>query len=110
VRWLTGGRAQGALLLLVLAVGGGNLWASWDESHAVGTQLSIFKEQLRAQQAAQRRAGALIEQKLCTDLGTMAQIPPPAGPAAANPSRAYDRATNRAWRGLFTDLRCGRLP
>ena len=102
--------ATAALLALVLVVGGGNLWASWDESHAVGTQLNTFKRQLAAQQAAQRRAGGQVEKAICTDVGTMAGIPPPAGAAAANPSRAYEQAEHRAWSGLVRGLDCKHVP
>jgi hypothetical protein len=57
-------------------------------------------------QAAQRRAGELIEEKICTDVGTMAQLAPPAGDPASNPSRAYEQAEHRAWQGLYAGLDC----
>lgn len=99
MRWLTGRRAVGALLLLVLAVGGGNLWASWDEVHT-------FREQLHAGQVAEQKAGVAELGALCTDVGTMARLAPPAGAAATNPSRAYEQAEHRAWQGLYDGLAC----
>jgi hypothetical protein len=57
-------------------------------------------------QAAQRRAGEVIEQKICTDVGSMARIPAPSGDPATNPSRAYEQAEQRTWRGLFRGLDC----
>jgi hypothetical protein len=99
-------RAASGLLFLVLVVGGGNLWASWNETHAVGTQLAAFKHKLAAEQAEQARAGALVFTALCSDVGTMAAIKAPPGAAAANPSRAYEQAESRAWRGLVIDLGC----
>jgi hypothetical protein len=74
--------------------------------HYAYTTRSALLHQQQAQQAAQRRAGDLIEQKLCADVGTMSSIRPPAGPAASNPSRAYEQAEHRAWSGLFRDLDC----
>jgi hypothetical protein len=102
-----------ALLVLVLLVGGGNLWTSWDQSHAAASQarstekqLNAFKHKLAAEQAVAARAGALVEKALCSDVGTMARIKPPPGAAAANPSRAYEQAESRAWHGLVLDLGC----
>lgn len=91
--------AIASLLLLVLLVGAGNLWASWDEVHT-------FKQQLAQQQAIEQKAAAKEIGALCADVGTMARIPAPAGPAASNPSRAYEQAEHQAWAGLFTSIRC----
>jgi hypothetical protein len=104
------------LLLLMCLVGCGNLWASWDQSHAASAQahsteaqLNAFKRKLAEEQAEQARAGAALEKALCSDVGTMAAIPAPAGNPAANPSRAYEQAEHRAWAGLDHDvLRCTR--
>lgn len=62
------------------------------------------------EQAAQRRAAAMIEAKICTDVATMALIKPPAGPPATNPSRAYEQAEHRAWTGLVQGIGCKRTP
>lgn len=64
------------------------------------------QHQQAQQQAAQQRAGEAELRALCTDLGTMARIPPPGGDPTQNPSRAYEQAENRAWQGLFTGLHC----
>lgn len=84
--------AVGALLALTLAMGAGNLWASWDEVHA--------------SQAAQQRQGRVVEQKLCTTFGKLAANKPPPGNPAANPSRAYDQNNHAILDELGTDLGC----
>lgn len=60
----------------------------------------------KAQQAASQKAGQHVLHLLCLDLGTMANIAPPTGNPAANPSRAYEDAEHRAWTGLDTGLGC----
>ena len=75
-------------------------------AHYVNSTHAKFAQQQAAQQAAQRRAGAALARAICTDLGTMAAIAPPAGSAAANPSRAYEQAEHRAWSGLYAGLGC----
>jgi len=80
------------LVLVVLAIGGLNLF--WT-AHAVS-----------ANNDARARQGAVIEAKLCHDIGTMAALQPPSGPAAANPSRAYEQAEHQAWMGLVQDIGC----
>ena len=78
-------------------------------AHYVNTTQAGFKHQQAAQQAIQRHAGLLIEQKLCQDVGTMSRIVPPAGSASANPSRAYEQAEHQAWAGLYADIGCKEL-
>ena len=110
-------RAIIALLVLVLIVGGGNLWATYGLTQSTKASLSQQQKQYEAgqrreqaeQRAAQQKAGLLVETKLCTDLGTMARIPAPSGAAAANPSRAYEQAEHRAWQGLVNGLECNRI-
>jgi hypothetical protein len=103
MKWLTANRLMGALVALVLVMGGANLLASRQ-------YLDSYKAGQARQQAAQRATGILLEQKLCLDLGTMAGIPAPPGAAAANPSRAYEQAESRAWKGLYSGLGCSRVP
>jgi hypothetical protein len=104
---------QGGLLVLVLLVGGGNLWATHDQVAASAAQQKQNQDRQAAlaqqEQAAQRKAGLLIEEAICTDMGTMAKIPPPAGNPAANPSRSYEDAEHRAWAGLYSGLGCKRI-
>lgn len=61
-------------------------------------------------QAAQARAGLLVERKLCADVVTMAAIEPPAGNAAVNPSRGYEQAEHQAWAGLVLAIGCKEGP
>ena len=90
------------LLALVLVMGASNLLASYlIEQNGQG-------QQRQAEQAAQK-AGNEIEVKLCTDVGTMSRLAPPAGNPASNPSRAYEQAEHRTWRGLYDSLECGKL-
>lgn len=102
LRWLTVTvPVPVALLALVLIMGGGSLLASYlqNQNYQAGQEHT---------QVVQRAQGVLIERKLCLDLGTMAGIRAPAGPPAANPSRAYEQAESRAWNGLYAGLGCRR--
>lgn len=92
------------VLAAVLLLGG---YFTWFEAHT-NSQLQATNAKLRAEQEASQKAGLLIEQRICLDMGTMAKIPPPAGPPAANPSRAYEQDEHRAWEGLVTGLGCGK--
>jgi uncharacterized protein HemX len=79
-------------------------------NHQVRTTEAAQQRQAQAQQRSQRQAGLLIEKAICTDMGTMAQIPPPTGNAASNPSRAYEQDEHRAWAGLYAGLGCRKIP
>lgn len=93
-------RAVIYLFVLTLLLSGANLlWTS----HAVNANQASQAREQSQQQAAARKAAQVVERKLCSDLATMAAIQPPAGSAAANPSRAYEQAEHRAWTGL-TDV------
>jgi hypothetical protein len=87
------------LLVLVLIVGGANLWASYD-------QVQSFKNQLHAQQVAEQKAGELELAELCATFGKVALLKPPAGSAKANPSRAYEQEMHADLSGVPSDLRC----
>jgi len=60
----------------------------------------------QASQASQRRQGVLLEQRLCTTLGSLAALKPPSGAGAANPSRAYDQQLHAALAQLGPDVGC----
>lgn len=75
-------------------------------AHYVNSSQAAARQQQAAQQAAARRAAELVEEKICADVGAMAEIPPPAGPATANPSRAYEQAEHRTWQRLIAGLDC----
>ena len=67
-------RSVAILVLLGLLVTGANLlWTA----HAVRS----FQSSQQEQTAAQRREGLLIEQRLCTTLGRLTALKPPAGAA-----------------------------
>lgn len=84
--------AIGVILVLILLVGAGNLYATYD-------YVKQFKQD-------QQNAARSQIMHLCKDLGTMASIPPPAGPVASNPSRAYEQSEHTAWKGLYTSIKC----
>lgn len=75
-----------------------------------GVSLLWQAHETNANQAAQRRAGQVVERKLCADLSTMAAIKPPVGKASTNPSRAYEQAEHRAWQGLVVAIGCKETP
>jgi hypothetical protein len=99
-------RATAVLLVLVFAVGGGNLWASWNETHAVTAQLNAFKQQLHAQEVTEQKQGAKEVAELCATFGKVALLKPPAGDPKTNPSRAFDQNMHADLAGVVPDLRC----
>jgi hypothetical protein len=88
--------------VLVLIVGGANLWGSWDQVHS-------FKEQLHAQQVAEQKAAAKEIGELCDTFGKVALLQPPAGNPKTNPSRAFDQNLHADLAGVNPDLGCSRL-
>jgi hypothetical protein len=59
-----------------------------------------------AEQAAQRRQGAVLEQRLCITLGRLAALKPPPGNPAANPSRAFEDEQHAVLAQLGPDVGC----
>jgi hypothetical protein len=94
VRDITSGAKVGiaVLLVLVLLIGAGNLYATYN---AVNT----FKAQ-------QKQSGQVVENKICTTLARLAALKPPADASAANPSRVYDVQLHDVLAGLGPDLSC----
>lgn len=81
-------------LLLSLALGGVYMYQRHN---------AVQQEQLARQQ------GELLEQKLCTSFSRLADLKPPAGNPATNPSRAYLQQQHTALDTLGTDLGCTKL-
>lgn len=97
------GRAVVVLFLIAALCGVGNLfWTAHETNAATAAQ--------QREQAAQQRAGVIIEQKLCTTLGKLAVLKPPPGNPSANPSRAFDQAMHATLAQLGPDLGCSRKP
>lgn len=88
-------------LVLMLITGGGNLYASY-------SQVQAAKTAQQQEQASQERAGRAIERKLCTTLGKLSALQPPAGNASANPSRAFEQELHATLDQLAPDLGCGK--
>lgn len=57
-------------------------------------------------QATQQRQGQVVEAKLCTTLGQLAALGPPAGDPASNPSRGFDQRLHATLAQLGPDLGC----
>jgi len=62
------------------------------------------------EQAAQRRQGAVLEQRLCTTLGRLAALKPPRGDPASNPSRAFEDEQHAVLAQLGPDVGCKGKP
>jgi hypothetical protein len=89
------------LFALAFLLGGFNLfWSSHLSSSAQAAQ--------RQQQLEQRRAGVLVEVKLCTTLDKLAALQPPPGNPRKNPSRAYLQDEHTTLAQLGTDIGCKR--
>jgi hypothetical protein len=98
-------RAVGRSLvfLFVLFLGGLDLF--WSAHEATSTRRAIQAE-YAGEQAMQKRAGAILGEKLCVTFARLGALKPPAGANAANPSRVYLQAQHDTLVQLGTDLGC----
>lgn len=87
------------LFALSLLLAGANLLWTAHEVNQSG------RAQAR-EQAAQRRQGQVLERRLCTTLGQLASLRPPAGNPASNPSRAYEDAMHKTLSQVGPDIGC----
>jgi hypothetical protein len=71
-----------------------------------GANLFWTAHEVHASRASQQRAGAVLEQKLCTTFRKLAANKPPAGNPRTNPSRAYDQNQHAILDELGADLGC----
>jgi hypothetical protein len=92
-------RAALGLLVLVLIVGGGNLWATYSAVHSA--QAAQKREQAAQEQQGRRELAAL-----CTTFARLTALKPPPGSATANPSRAYLQEQHATLAEVSTDLGC----
>ena len=92
-------RALVWLFALSVILAGANLLWTAHEVHA--SQASQ-----QQQNADRQRQGQVIERKLCTTLGRLTALKPPPGPAAANPSRAYEQELHATLAQLGPDIGC----
>lgn len=93
------------VFLFALSVTLGGLSLFWTAHEVHVSQAAVQAAQQR-EQDAQRRAGAQVEKKLCTTLGRLTALKPPAGSASANPSRAYEQELHATLAQLGPDLGC----
>jgi len=66
----------------------------------------LLSSAVHHEQAAQRAQGQIAERKLCTTLGRLAELHPPAGPPSSNPSRAYLQDLHTTLAQLGPDIGC----
>ena len=71
-----------------------------------GANLLFTAHEVNVSRTTQQRQGLLIERKLCSTLGKLAALRPPAGNPKANPSRAFEDNLHAALDGLGPDLGC----
>jgi hypothetical protein len=93
MRWFTGRRAVAALLALVLIVGAGNLWASWDEVHTFKVQ------QARQAEAACRQFGGLVDSIIKANADTR---------HAVKASKSFGQLFSVAVRKYYSQTGCSR--
>lgn len=114
-------RAVAVLTLLTFALAGASLlWTArqvnadnrnWHQAVASDDRhwrqvLAAQRRQAAAGQAAARKQAEMVEEKLCTSLGKLASRTPPAGSAAADPSRAYLDWQHAVLAELGPDIGC----
>jgi type II secretory pathway pseudopilin PulG len=103
-----------ALVVLSLAIGAAAMLFTVSYYHReqgaqqrqAAQQAAAQARQAAQQQAAQRAQGELLEAKLCSTLGKLAALKPPAGNAVANPARGYDQSLHATLAQLGPDLGC----
>jgi hypothetical protein len=76
---------------------------AWLTIQAGDSRAAQIREQAQQQQAAET-----VEHKLCTTLGRLAALRPPAGNPGTNPSRAYDQQVHTTLAQLGPDIGCNR--
>jgi hypothetical protein len=104
--------AKGAtpfLLVLVLLVGAGNLWATnqyvSDYKQSQAQQEAKQQAAQDAQVALQKKQGLEIEQKLCLSFGRLSSLNPPSG-SPSDKSRQYLEKQHDVLVSLGTDIGC----
>ena len=69
-------------------------------------QQNAYEASLARDHVAHLKADELMVEKLCLTFGKLGALKPPAGPAAANPARAYEQEEHATLIQLGTDLGC----
>ena len=92
-------RAVVYLCLLAFVLSGANLFWSSHEAH-------VNQAANQAEQAAERRQGEHILNRVCGAFAELAANKPPPGNPRANPSRAYEQKNHTILGQMGTDLGC----
>jgi type II secretory pathway pseudopilin PulG len=92
------------VLVVILINGTGLFWLA----HETRASDAARARQARTEQAAQRRAGQVIERKLCRTLDRLGANEPPPGNPDTNPSRAYEQQQHVIFAQLAPDVGCPR--
>ena len=69
-------------------------------------QVHVSTNAQQREQAAQRRQGRILGEKLCATFHGLAELKPPAGNPATNPSRAFEQELHAKLDQLGADLGC----
>jgi hypothetical protein len=76
----------------------------------VNTTRAEILAQGHAAHVARVREEDALTARLCMTFAALAALKPPPGPAAANPSRAYEQRLNAVLNHFGVDLECGQAP
>ena len=89
--------------LAVLLSVSGLFWIN----HEVHVSQAAIQASYVREQAAQKRAGVILGERLCDTFGRLAALKPPADPdPSANPARLYEQDQHDTLDQLGTDLGC----
>ena len=96
-------QGMAGLLALSFVVGADSLASGYAEAHSQAHAVLVAEQH---EQAAQRAAGVVLGEKLCSTFGVLAALKPPPGNPKTNPSRAYEQEEHATLVQLGTDLGC----
>jgi len=95
-----------SVVVLFLIAAGMSVAAYFAAVHSYQANQASQRKQAAQQAAAQKAAAELYERRLCTSLGQLAALQPPAGPSS-DLSRVYLLHQHQVLAGLGPDVGCG---
>lgn len=95
--------AISALLVLLILVGLGNLWATYN---AIGNFKTAQEQEHSSQVRAQQQASRVVEGKLCNTFHKLGAVKPPAGDPMKDPHLAFDMNLHSTLVELGADVGC----